>query len=146
MRKSSQYIWPRWGLYDVIRGEVPFANSFVVGFFFLFFFYCCAKNRIFKSPPFNPPNPHGRQETRARWLKCGVDYPILIGRFFTKTWRKRDVEWNVAVNLGESISVSLQSVVLIEVIYIRLRYFVRIDRSSPQPARAGLITTCVAHV
>lgn len=98
------------GLYDVIRDDgssVANSFSFAVFPFFPFissFFFCCAKNRISKSPPFIPPNPHRKQETRARWLKCRGGFTSHLDRsIFHQAWRKRDVEWRC----GESRWINL---------------------------------------
>lgn len=134
MRESLQYVAAK-GLYDVTRGKVSSRNSFIGFSFFFYFFYCSAKNRIFKSPPFNPPNPReGRKREQDGWSAGGL--PHSDRTIFHEDMTKEGCRNDVAVNLGESISVSLQSVGFTKS-YIRLRYFIKIDCSSPHPGRCS---------
>lgn len=88
MRKSLQYVTAT-GLYDVIRGEVSLRNSFV-GFSLFFFFF--AQRTEFPSLPLSIRQILVKAGNESKMAEVPVDYPIPIGRFFTKTWRKRDVE------------------------------------------------------
>lgn len=142
VRKSLQYMTAM-GLHDVIRGEVlSRARSSV---FFFFFLFCCAKNRISKSPPFNPPNPHeGRKREQDGW--SAVDYPIPIGSIFhedmTKERCRMTLRW---ISVNQSLSRYNPSVS-----WSRTFAFDILSEKSivhPVPAaRARLITTCVARV
>jgi len=106
--------------------------------------------KISSCQAFNSPNPHkGRKRDQDGWNTA--DYLIPIGRFFTKTWRKRDVGWRC----GESQWINLCLVtsalhptswsrtfsfdILLESIVHSL---CPVTRSNSR----GLITTCIAHV
>lgn len=78
---------------------------------YIYIYVICGENS-FIGPPrdtkistcraFNPPNPYeGRKQDQDGWNTA--DYLIPIGRFFTRTWRKRDVRWRC----GESRWINL---------------------------------------
>lgn len=136
VRESLQYMTAM-GLHDVIRGEVlSRARSSV-----FFFSFLLRKEQNFQVSAFQSAKSSRRQKTRARWLKCGgLPHPDRVD--FSRRHDEREMSNDVAVNLGESISVSLQSVGFMKS-YIRLRYFVReIDRSSG-PRRSSEINNYV---
>lgn len=91
MRKSSSNTWRRrdYTMSSVAKFRCETCSLVFLYFSFFFFF---AQRTEFPSLPLSIRQILVKIGNESKMAEVPVDYPIPIGRFFTKTWRKRDVE------------------------------------------------------